>query len=134
MIEQLRVEGRLRGRWPSSQDPSANPEVSGESAFEEWLSILVEGNIDRDSGERVAQLVMSWVRPTTAGLRMTKAHLLVDEMNRFCALMIIQLADEIDDDPDLLVAAAIAWCKRTALHVDLLLAVYSSTERGSNWY
>ena len=101
-------------------------------AFEEWLYAVVCDPLDAATADYVASVGLAYVRHERPGARI-KARYLLAIVSRVQVLFVAILADAIPD-PKELAAATAAWCKQLMIHLDVLLAVYGSTESSAHWY
>lgn len=98
-----------------------------------WLELLVIGTMDEEGGERAAAASLAYLRPPEAGPVHARARILLFAIEIARAHIIGALADDIADSLEL-TAATVAWSRRIATHLDLMLAVYASCERARHWY
>jgi hypothetical protein len=99
----------------------------------EWLRCLVDDPLDADAASAIARIAHEHIRPRDNDARPIPA--------RYMAAVLARVADDItailvhsDEGVADLAAAVSAWSKRCALHLDLMLAVYSSTQGSPHWY
>jgi hypothetical protein len=110
----------------------ANVEMRRE-AFRGWLVRVVEDPMNESTSAYVASVGHGHVRQGEPNAGHIKAGFLLVTMSWVQSLFLAILADGCTDAMDFADQAA-AWCRRLMLHLDLLLAVYSSTETGAHWY
>jgi hypothetical protein len=101
-------------------------------SFEEWLHAVVEDPLDEETAAFLASVGRAHVRAGGTGDRI-KARYLLATISRVQSSFLAILANSIAD-PAALGACSAAWCKRLFVHLDLLLAVYGSTESTAHWY
>ena len=101
-------------------------------AFEDWLHAVVEDPLDEQTAEFLASVGRAHARLEGAGDRI-KARYLLGTISRVQSSFLAILASSIAE-PAALAACSAAWCKRLLIHLDLLLAVYNSTESTPHWY
>lgn len=101
-------------------------------AFEDWLHAVVEDPLDEETAAFLASVGRAHARGEETGGRV-KARYLLGTISRVQSSFLTILADTIAD-PKTLGACSAAWCKRLSIHLDLLLAVYGSTESSAHWY
>jgi hypothetical protein len=88
---------------------------------------------DARTSAYVASLGHTHARPDERSTVPIKASLLLITVSWVQSAFLTILSDECDDIAEFAEQAA-AWNKRLLLHLDLLLAVYASTERSAHWY
>lgn len=101
--------------------------------IERWLELLATGPMDEEGGERAAAASLAYLRPPEAGPVHARARILLFAIEIARAHIIEALAADVSD-PAELAAASVAWSRRVATHLDLMLAVYASCERARHWY
>ena len=104
----------------------------------DWLRCLIDDPLDADAATAIARIAHEHIRPRDDDARPVPA--------RYMAAVLARIADDItgilvrsdgtdgSDGIGDLAAAASAWSKRCALQLDLMLAVYSSTQGSAHWY
>jgi protoglobin len=110
----------------------ANVEMRRET-FRQWLLSVIDGPLDAQMSEYVATVGHAHARPREASSGHIKAGFLLITMSWVQGLFLSILAEGCSDTAELARQAG-AWCRRLMLHLDLLLAVYGSTERSAHWY
>jgi hypothetical protein len=103
------------------------------ASFREWLHCVVQGSLDANTAGYLASFGLAHVRPHGPSESRVKARYLAACVARVQALFAGLLARS-SSDPGELAACVSAWSKRLMVHLDLLLAVYSSAESSPHWY
>lgn len=103
------------------------------ATFRDWLRTMVEDPLDADTGEVLASIGLTHVRPRDGADQRVKARYMTSTISVVQTMVIAALAGSVAD-PVELGAAASAWSRRLLIHLDLLLAVYGSAEGTAHWY
>jgi hypothetical protein len=103
-----------------------------QQAFEEWLYAVVADPLDAATAEYLGAVGLGYVRRERPDTR-AKARYLLATASRVQVLFVAILAEALLD-PRELAASSAAWCKQLMVHLDVLLAVYGSTEGSAHWY
>lgn len=106
--------------------------VMRRTAFAEWLRSLIGDPLDARTADYLASVGHTHARRESAATRI-KARYLVSTMASVQAAFTRILSAAILD-PAELGACIAAWNKRLMIHLDMLLAVYGSTEGSAHWY
>jgi hypothetical protein len=101
--------------------------------FRQWLVAASAGTLDAGMASYLAEIGHAHVRPRTPGARPVRARFIVAIMGRVRAAITAELAMAIDD-PAELAACVTAWDRLLAVHLDVLLAVYTGAEAHPRWY
>jgi hypothetical protein len=101
--------------------------------FRHWLVAVIDGPLDSNMFEYVASVGHAHVRPRQPTRGHIKAGLLLITMSWVQSLFLAILADGCTGTAEFARQAAV-WSRRLMLHLDLLLAVYGSTEGSAHWY
>jgi hypothetical protein len=101
-------------------------------ALSEWLRIIVNDPLDRQTGDAVASVVQSFARPLPGAGPSLRARHLVAAIGLVQTRLIAPLGRAMPDRPEFDECVA-AWCKCLYIHLDLLLALFSKT-RQPPWY
>jgi hypothetical protein len=102
-------------------------------AFRAWLVTVIEDPLGSNTSEYVAAVGHAHVRQSEPNAGPIKAGFLLITISWVQSLFLSVLVGGCKDTADFAEQAA-AWCRRLMLHLDLLLAVYGSTERSAHWY
>jgi Protoglobin len=103
-----------------------------QETFEDWLRSVIDDPLDDETTAYLAAVGHAHVRREHAESRI-KARYLVSTISRVQTLFTTILVHSYSD-PEKLARCAAAWSKRLMIHLDLLLAVYGSTESTAHWY
>jgi hypothetical protein len=101
--------------------------------FRQWLLAVIDGPLDSSMSEYVASVGHAHARPREPTSKRIRASFLLITMSWVQSLFLGILAEGCTDTAELALQTA-AWCRRLMLQLDLLLAVYSSTEGTAHWY
>lgn len=102
------------------------------TAFEKWLRSVIVDPLDVRTADYLASVGHAHARRESAATRI-KARYLLSTIGSVQAAFTRILAAAISD-PAELGACISAWNKRLMIHLDMLLAVYGSTEGSAHWY
>ena len=103
------------------------------SAFRRWLISVVDAPLDAALAEELAAIAHDYVRPRDPAVGRVRARGVV-AMVSFAMTAIIEALTAHMADAASLGPAIAAWTKLLAVHLDIFLAVFSSTERSPHWY
>ena len=103
------------------------------AALTQWLGSVIDSPLDGETAEFVASVGHAHVRPRTPGNGPIKGRYLLAATSAIQSSVIKIMGDAIADPRDA-AASADAWCKRLMIHLDLLFAVYASTQASGRWY
>jgi hemoglobin-like flavoprotein len=113
--------------------------VSGESidtrreSFGRWLLAAADGKLDAKMASYLAEIGHAHVRPRTPGAHPVRARFIVAIIGQVQAAITEILATAINDSSEL-AACVTAWDRLLAVHLDVMLAVYSGAEGHARWY
>lgn len=99
----------------------------------EWLRCLIDDPLDAGAAAAIARTAHEHIRPRDDDARPVPARYMAAVLARVADGITATLVANGDVVADL-AAAVSAWSKRCALHLDLMLAVYSSTQGSPHWY
>ena len=106
--------------------------VMRRTAFAEWLRSVIVDPLDARTADYLASVGHTFARRESVAARI-KARYLVSTIGNVQAAFTRILSMAISD-PAELGACVAAWNKRLMIHLDILLAVYGSTEASAHWY
>jgi Protoglobin len=106
---------------------------SQRDAFKQWFFTVVDGPLDELTVGYLASVGHEHVRPRGEHDTRLKARYALITTAQLQSQFLSVLGQHISDGKELARCAA-AWCKRLMIHLDLLLAIHSSTERSAHWY